>query len=461
MANTLGELRTEGIELSKIQEIRFCHNYGEHAELTLYGLQQNEISMEKFNEIQETTRVSLVADTKEKKRTIFHGLVTHAEMENTGGLFRLIVKAKSLSYCMDIVKKSRTFQDTAMTYHQLIQKVTGEYPQADVKICFQDQPIGSIAVQYQETDWGFLKRMLSLIYQPLSCSADGTNIQIYAGLPDLECLETRLSEAEYVKDMEQFYFWQELGADVQEIDMFVCKAQSDALVNLFEKFMLMDQQFLISAVQIKSIKGVLKSFVKLQRKEGILEKPVYPMHLIGVALEGGVTEVKGSKIRVLLDIDKGDRTTAHYWFPYSTLSASPDGSGWYCMPEIGDRVRINFPSRDTNDAVGISCVSTYQGKDRMGNPATRYLRTRNGQEMSLSSGVKLKNGSSAIRIGDDFNMATSNAIRIRATEKITLNAVGALNLHSSTENSCHGGTGSITLDESGNLLIKGNHLIIG
>lgn len=148
MANTLGELRTEGIELSKIQEIRFCHNYGEHAELTLYGLQQNEISMEKFNEIQESTRVSLVADTKEKKRTIFHGLVTHAEMENTGGLFRLIVKAKSLSYCMDIVKKSRTFQDTAMTYHQLIQKVTGEYPQADVKICFQDQPIGLIAVQY-------------------------------------------------------------------------------------------------------------------------------------------------------------------------------------------------------------------------------------------------------------------------------------------------------------------------
>lgn len=84
------------------------------------------------------------------------------------------------------------------------------------------------------------------------------------------------------------------------------------------------------------------------------------MHIIGVALNGKVLEISGTKIKIHLDIDNGGKDV--YWFPFSTLSASPDGSGWYYMPEKGDNVRIYFPSKHTRDVIAVSAVSSYDGK---------------------------------------------------------------------------------------------------
>lgn len=466
MAYTLGELRTEGICLTKIHGIDFSHSYGEHAVLTISGLMEYETCKEQIYEIQEDTIFSLFAEKEGVREPLFHGLVSQAEVEGNGGLYSLVITAKSFSCCMDVVKKSRTFQDTAMTYHQLVRRIIGEYPGADCMLCFKDQLIGAIAVQYHETDWEFLKRMLSLIYQPLSCAVEGENLQLYAGIPELESREEKFSATEYAKDMGQFYFWKEMGADIQEIDMFYCKAETDALISLFQKTVLLEQPLLVSGVYMKGEKGTLRSYLRLQKKEGVLVKPIYPMHLIGIALEGTVTDVAGRSLKVQLDIDRGDALSAVYWFPYSSLSASPDGSGWYCMPEKGDRVRVNFPTRDTKDVIAISSVSSYSGKgetDRMGNPGTRYLRTQNGQEMSLSGGVSLKNGPSRLEIGTGggVNLSTSNAITITATDKITLNVTGPLSMHSKTQGAYICKEGNLTLSDGGNLQIQGKDLVIG
>lgn len=465
MAYTLGELRTEGVCLSKIHGIDFSHSYGEHGVLTISGSMEYETCKEQICEIKEDTIFSLYAEKKGGRELLFNGLVSQAEMEGNGGLCSLIITAKSFSCCMDVEKKSRTFQDTAMTYHQLVRRVIEEYPGADCMLCFTDQPIGTIAVQYQETDWEFLKRMLSLIYQPLSCAVEGRNLQLYAGIPELECREEKFSATEYAKDMGQFYFWKGMGTDIQEIHMFSCKVETDAWISLFQKTMLLEQPLLVSCVDTKGEKGTLMSTLRLQKKEGVLVRPIYPMHLIGVALEGTVTDVAGSNIRILLDIDRGDASTALYWFPYSSLSASPDGSGWYCMPEKGDRVRVNFPTRDTKDVIAISSVSSYSGKgetDRMGNPGTRYLRTQNGQEMSLSGGISLKNGPSRLEIGTGgINLLTSNAITVTAADKITLNVTGPLNMHSKTQGTFICKEGNLTLSDGGNLQIQGKDLVVG
>lgn len=466
MAYTLGELRTEGVCLKQIQSVDISHSYGEHAVLTISGAMESEICKEKICDIKEDTIFSLYAEKKGRREPIFNGLVSQAVMEGNGGFCNLVITAKSFSCCMDVVKKSRTFQNTAMTYHQLVKRVIEEYPGADCMLCFTDQPIGTIAVQYQETDWEFLKRMLSIIYQPLSCAVEGKNLQLYAGIPELECRKEKLSVTEYAKDMRQFYYWKEMGVDIQEIHMFFCKAGTNARISLFQRTMLLQQSLLFSGVNQKSEKGTLRSTLKLQRKEGVLVRPIYPMHLIGMALEGTVTDVAGGKIRVLLDIDRGEVSSALYWFPYSSLSASPDGSGWYCMPEKGDRVRVNFPTKDTKDVIAISSVSSYSGKggkDRMGNPGTRYLRTQNGQMMSLSGGVKLKNGPSRVEIGtsDGINFSTSNAITISAADKITLNVTGPLSMHSKTQGAYICKEGNLTLSDDGNLLIQGKDLVVG
>ena len=105
--------------------------------------------------------------------------------------------------------------------------------------------------------------------------------------------------------------------------------------------------------------------------------------------------------------------------PYSTLSASPDGSGWYCMPEIGDRVRVYFPTKKEEEAVALSAVSGYKGAERMNNPNARYLKTKSGQELSLVPGhLKLScGGASSLSIGEDGSISVSAASQVQVCAK--------------------------------------------
>lgn len=45
------------------------------------------------------------------------------------------------------------------------------------------------------------------------------------------------------------------------------------------------------------------------------------------------------------------------WFPYSTVYSSPDGTGWYCMPEKGDKVRLYFPNEKEEQGYIISSIN--------------------------------------------------------------------------------------------------------
>ena len=65
----------------------------------------------------------------------------------------------------------------------------------------------------------------------------------------------------------------------------------------------------------------------------------------------------GIGLQVIMDFDSNTRTAGQYWFPYSTVAGSSDGSGWYCMPEAGERIRIYFPEGDEGKAYAISALS--------------------------------------------------------------------------------------------------------
>lgn len=57
------------------------------------------------------------------------------------------------------------------------------------------------------------------------------------------------------------------------------------------------------------------------------------------------------------DMDDQLDANSNYWFPYSTIYASEDNTGWYCMPEIGDSIRIYFPSKKEEEGIAISSVA--------------------------------------------------------------------------------------------------------
>ena len=202
----------------------------------------------------------------------------------------------------------------------------------------------------------------------------------------------------------------------------------------------------------------------IQPVGGLLVLKKWPMHLIGVALSGTVAGVSGDQVQVMLDIDREKGGTADWWMPYSTLSASPDGSGWYCMPEIGDRVRVYFPSKKEEEAVALSAVSGYKGAERMNSPNARYLKTRSGQELSLVPGhLKLScGGASSLSIGEDGSISVSAASQVQVCAKgdVTIQAGEELVLQAGKSLKMSGTDGGTVLLEPQIIRLQGSQVTL-
>lgn len=56
---------------------------------------------------------------------------------------------------------------------------------------------------------------------------------------------------------------------------------------------------------------------------------------------GRVHKIQRDAIQVKLDSDIEQKD--YRWFSYATIYSSADDTGWYFMPEEGDRIRLVFP----------------------------------------------------------------------------------------------------------------------
>lgn len=458
MAYDLSQLKLEGLKIKEITACRINQTPGEHGVLTLTAYAEEG----EFEEALSLQPVRFYAQGEEEEN-LFCGILTELFQENAGGLLRIHLTAKSYSILMDLQKKSRTFQDVSMTYAGLLQELLKKYSGADCITAAGECPIGALAVQYQETDWQFLKRMFSAVYAPLSCELKIPAVRIYAGIPPLEECSQGYELKEMVLDFEECALLKEMGYSLQESDSLVCYVRADRLCGIYSLFPFRGTPMVAARLHASIHRGLLRAVIGLKKKEGIVEVPQFPMTLVGLALEGRVLEVKGEQVRLHFAIDDPYPATDVYWFTYSTPSASPDGSGWYYMPEAGDCLRVYFPTKYMKDVLAISAVGGYEGKgepDRMSNPNTKYLRSATGQEMNMGgSGICLasKGNAASLTVGSGGTIsAAGKEIQIIAGESIDIKEASAANFNSTTtgDYKCQKG-GSLVLDATGNLRIMG------
>lgn len=357
MAYGIHDLDLAGLQVKTILSVHISHEPGEHGLMELTA-DMGEKNMD--TPIQETgngKKVVLYGKRDGEKAIIFSGVITKLTSKSMGKSCHVKLTARSWSYQMDIKKKARSFQDTSMTYGALVSQITGEYPGAECQILFADVQLGEIAVQYQETDWQFLKRMLSAMHVPLVCSEVRENLCVYAGTAQIPAQMDVISVEGAWKDMDELAYWKEIGEEIADTDVIGYRIKLDNRIPLYSDIAFRSRQLTAEKIEYLTIGSTVYEFVTLRRKSGILQKPIYPMQLVGTAFEGTVKEVQGENMKIHLQIDDAYSGDDCYWFPFSTPSASPDGSGWYCMPEVGDRVRVYFPSKRTGDVIAISAVN--------------------------------------------------------------------------------------------------------
>ena len=463
MAYDVSQLRLEGLKIQKLNDCRICQKTGEHGELFLRAYVEEDV----FEELESLQPIRLYIPGKQEQ-TIFCGVLTDFIEESAGGLKEIQLKARSYTYLMDIKKKSRTFQDISMTYTQLLASVLNEYGDVDFIAAVQDYPIGELAVQYQETDWNFLKRIFSRIYSSLTGEMRIPAIRVYAGVPVREDEIDNYELKEVTCDYERCAALREWGYELRDMDGVRCRIKTGQPCGIFGNCQIYGSAMVAENLLGYLEQGLFWTEIVLSRREGIVEVPRFPMNLVGLALEGTVLDVQGEHVRLHFNIDGKRESNDCYWFPYSTPSSSPDGSGWYYMPEIGDRLRVYFPTKQMKDVLAISAVSSYEGKDgpdRMADTSIKYLRSASGQEMNLSrQGAYFASAHkmASMMVGNDGKISIKGQqIEITAEESIDVMEAREITFHSKTGAvyQCSKG-GTLELENGGNLKISGSKLNI-
>ena len=104
-------------------------------------------------------------------------------ISSQGDLYKLKLSLISGTYLLDVIEKTRTFQDVNLPYESVVQALVNNYDNCQFKMELNSKAIGDIVVQYKETDWEFIKRLASQFNSLLIPECTLSGIKFYFGVP--------------------------------------------------------------------------------------------------------------------------------------------------------------------------------------------------------------------------------------------------------------------------------------
>lgn len=340
-------------EVISIEELEILQRPNHHGELRLLAVLDNQPEEMAFYEMPETVTVNYMEDGREK--ILFKGMIVDSSMKRVGNHRKVKLKAYDATYQLDLKRKTRSFQNIARTNHSVISEIMENYPGCICTKNIPEEAIGQIWFQYEETDWEFLCRFASRYSDSLYADATYGSARFQAGLSS-QNIDTDWEKSPYRmgKDLERYDNLSQNGFPNLEPGEFVeYFIDSYEMYTLGSRLTFKGKQWYISSLKRKLKEGLLVCTYELRLKGAMLTTRKYNGRITGISADGKIAAVKRDKVQVTLNEDTS-REQGTYWFPFSTVAASSDGSGWYSMPEKGDSIRVYFPTRDEKEAYVIT-----------------------------------------------------------------------------------------------------------
>lgn len=414
-----------------VRECYISENPGNHGILSVEA--ETQAKLKDYLLYEEDGHIELSAMIGESAQSLFYGIVTHMEVKVQGGWCVLRLEAMTESYQMDTMPRNRSFQDTAMTSHQLIHKIMEPYLQSQVCFSIENKELKQILVQYQETDWAFLNRVLSLYGVSAYIAGNEPGIYLRAGLMDTE-EDTDWDLLPYI--LRRNTAPKDTGKGLKGQICYEVEAYD--ILPLGEKVFFRGNTLYIGKIERFLRQGLLISRYFLYFAEGLKVAKYNNQFLGGVSINATVTDVKRNQVQVKMKTDALAKYRKKYLFPFSTVAASPDGSGWYCMPKKGDAVRIFFPTADEKEGYAIAnmygvpspAVDSY-----MSNPDIKDITAPDGKSLRfIEKGIQLtvgdekgtviltNDGNTIIQTSENIEIGTVKSVCFAAEEAMKVKA---------------------------------------
>lgn len=411
-----------GIKILSVDKVSSCTKWNAHSSCVIQGFFENSNKKEMEKLLYKDSPIEIeIRKTDGETTYFFVGYILSIEIEEHIQGCKFLIELGDIGYEMDRIKRVRVFQDTSMSYKDVINKIITPYGFSYLSDEPLDQEIGQIIVQYNETDWEFLKRIVSHFQTVLFANYQNDNSFIQIGIIDTRTQEFYPDSYSVLNLLHETSVKIECGTKEVNIEDAICyKCKTREYYVLGQKV-----QFENTSLFIKECIGkyegeeIIFEYI-LCKREALNAPKSYNSQIIGAALDATVQDVKNDVVKVHFNEENLTAVESSTWIPFSTVYSSPDGTGWYCMPEIGDSVRVFFPNEIENDCYAISSVHVSGGnlKKMRSNPDFKSISTKYGKQIELTpTDIKITNGTGML-----ICISDTDGITIISNEDITLNA---------------------------------------
>lgn len=349
-------------------------------------------------------------DENGHESVLFWGVATEGQIRSYGDFKELKLTVTTGSYLMDLTKHIRSFENADTTNGELLNYLAKSYTDSSAIINSRhDTPLGAYKCQYKETDWQFVKRIASECSAPIIPNYMNKGVRYYFGLPNQ-------IENKVINDNEY---------SIHRYDNrthYVVKRRED--YKLGEQLRFQGKQVVVTKIHTVMEGNVLYHSYELTEAKDIVIERIYNEQMTGVSLKATVAGVKAEKVQ--LNIQENEyRIGNKKWFPYATVYSSPDGTGWYCMPEAGDCVRLYFPSDREDEAFVMNAVHLDSSDEsKRVNPDYKSIMNKYGKEILItpSSIVMTNNAGMTVELADDkgISIISDKQVEIQSEDAITL-----------------------------------------
>jgi len=287
------------------------------------------------------------------------------------------IQAVSGTILLDQKKSNRVFQKKVQTYMGIASTVTADTEHSACILPGSDMRTGGTLIQYQETDWRFLKRMAPQLGLPLVPDTSYYYPRFYLGLPEGEKRE--LGEIISCNLCFDGRYYAVSGKCLVDREDFICyDVVTRTSLSLGDRVTYEGRELLVSRKKTELAGGEVIFTYRLAGNSYTWipweDNPDYT----GMSFVGSIVGTQGEQVEVAFDIDKTAAGGNRYGF------APVTGNLMYCMPQKGTKTALYIGNGDEAQGIATGCIRTNGSTcEGTGSPEKKSFRSEHGKGMDL------------------------------------------------------------------------------
>ena len=308
---------------------------------------------------------------------LFSGYPEKVEIKEERGYRIADIQAVSGTILLDQKKSNRVFQKKAQTYMGIANTITADTEHSACILPGSDMQTGGTLIQYQETDWNFLKRMASQLGLSLVPDTSYYYPRFYLGLPEGEKRE--LGEIIACDLCFDGRYYAVSGKCLVDREDFICyDVVTRTSLSLGDRVTYEGRELLVSRKKTELAGGEVIFTYRLAGNSYTWvpweDNPDYT----GMSFVGFIVGTQGEQVEVAFDIDKSAAGGNSYGFAPAT------GNLMYCMPQKGTKTALYIGNGDEAQGIATGCIRTNGSTcEGTGSPEKKSFRSEHGKGMDL------------------------------------------------------------------------------